>query len=399
MSATPDRVRFDALTALLSDHRAVWSSRPFTVDRAAWEDDHPALAAWCRARTPAELDALEAAGGAAELPEPLAGWWRESSTLTALPRRAAPPLPHDHDAALAVPGRKWAQLRALGGAAAPLAAEAGRVVDWCAGKGHLGRTIAARAGASLVAVERKPELVAAGRALARTQGVGARFLTADVLTAPLEGVATGSVLVALHACGVLTDRALTRVVADGARGAVVAPCCYHRTPETVWSPRSAAGRARDLSLDRDALRLASAEETCAPRRRRRLRRRELAWRQGLDRLRREATGEARYRPLPSCPRSWLRGDFAGFVERMAAAHDVPLPARWDPAAFEAVGWARANAARGLGLARAPFRRALEVWLLLDRAFALEEAGWTVTLGRFCERAITPRDLSLVARPG
>ncbi len=399
VSAPPDLVRFDAVTAWLAEHRAVWQSRPFTQERVAWEAAEPALAAWCRARTPDEVEALERGGGAAPLPEPLAGWWRTAAALTALPRRSEPPLPHDHATALAVPGRKWAQLQALGGVAAPLAAEAGRVVDWCAGKGHLGRTLAGHVGASLVAVERDGALVVAGRALATQRGVRAEFIEADVLDAPLAGVARGAVVVALHACGVLTDAALDRARADGARGLVVSPCCYHRTPELVWRPRSAAGRARDLGLHRDALRLPSAEETCAGRRRRRARRRELDYRQGLDLLRRAATGDPRYRPLPSCPRAWLADGFAPFVARMAAAHAVPLPARWDPYAAEAAGRARAHAARALGLPRAAFRRAVEVWLLLDRAFALQEAGWDVTLGRFCARHETPRDLSLVARPG
>ena len=84
---------------------------------------------------------------------------------------------------------------------------------------------------------------------------------------------------------------------------------------------------------------------------------------------------------------------------MADAHAVPLPAQWNPAEWEARGRAEAWRLRALGLPRLVFRRALEVWLLLDRAAALEDMGWSVQLGTFCPAALTPRNLCLVARPG
>ena len=52
--------------------------------------------------------------------------------------------------------------------------------------------------------------------------------------------------------------------------------------------------------------------------------------------------------------------------------------------------------RNLELVRSLFRRPLEFWLLLDRALYLEEQGYQVRLGRFCEPALTPRNLLLLA---
>jgi hypothetical protein len=41
---------------------------------------------------------------------------------------------------------------------------------------------------------------------------------------------------------------------------------------------------------------------------------------------------------------------------------------------------------------------LELWLVLDKALFLAEAGYAVTLGRFCHRVDSPRDLLLLATP-
>ncbi|MNT60344.1 hypothetical protein D3C72_1979200 [compost metagenome] len=52
--------------------------------------------------------------------------------------------------------------------------------------------------------------------------------------------------------------------------------------------------------------------------------------------------------------------------------------------------------RNLELVRGLFRRPLEVWLLLDRALYLEEQGYAVRLGTFCDYHLTPRNLLLLA---
>ncbi|GAL12265.1 hypothetical protein JCM19233_3257 [Vibrio astriarenae] len=43
-----------------------------------------------------------------------------------------------------------------------------------------------------------------------------------------------------------------------------------------------------------------------------------------------------------------------------------------------------------------FRRPLERWLVLDRALYLTEKGYEVTVGTFCERQATPRNLIIRA---
>lgn len=65
-------------------------------------------------------------------------------------------------------------------------------------------------------------------------------------------------------------------------------------------------------------------------------------------------------------------------------------------ALEAAGWQRLAEVRNLELLRGLFRRPLELWLNLDRALFLEEQGYTVRLGTFCDTPLTPRNLLLMA---
>ena len=48
------------------------------------------------------------------------------------------------------------------------------------------------------------------------------------------------------------------------------------------------------------------------------------------------------------------------------------------------------------LVRLLFRRPLEIWLALDRACFLEEQGYNVVMGSFCDKPITPRNLLIHA---
>jgi hypothetical protein len=65
--------------------------------------------------------------------------------------------------------------------------------------------------------------------------------------------------------------------------------------------------------------------------------------------------------------------------------------------FEEIGWVRQRELIRLSIVRHVFRRSLEVWLALDLAIYLENNGYTVGLGSFCERHLTPRNLLISAQ--
>ena len=64
--------------------------------------------------------------------------------------------------------------------------------------------------------------------------------------------------------------------------------------------------------------------------------------------------------------------------------------------FEQAGAARLPVVARMELVRHLFRRPLEIWLALDRALFLEEQGYQVELGTFCDKPMTPRNLLIRA---
>jgi hypothetical protein len=143
------------------------------------------------------------------------------------------------------------------------------------------------------------------------------------------------------------------------------------------------------------LRLATAEEIAISGERRRKRARGMAYRLGLDLLLRQA-GAPDFTPVAHTPPKLSAQGFRTFCETVAERDGLQLPT-FQEAAAEAAGWERYGHVRALSLVRSRFRRSLELWCWLDRALALQEAGWEVAIGTFTHRSVTPRNVLIEAR--
>lgn len=399
------RERLAELTALLETRRPLWEERPFSTLPTSWAADYPEVVAFLDRLDHAEIGRLEEARAlsAADVPPAMLSWWQEIQALVTVPAtREAPLEVRDRRLKMYVPGRKWSQILSFAGVARAEVEPAGveRVVDWCAGKGHLGRLLSAATGLPATLIELDGRLAESALELAAKAGCDVRFHHADVTT-PVAWEALGSDrgLVGLHACGGLTNAALEQAVRHDVPALVVAPCCYHKAhgEHRGLRPMSRAGRDSGLRLTHSALRLATADEVVAPGRLRRSRRRENAWRLGFDLLLREATGEDRYTPLGTLPKDILALPFAPFCVALAEHLALPVVVPADAEAAERAGWERARRARAWGLVRSLYRRAIELWLVTDRALFLAEAGREVSVEAFCPRDVTPRNLLLRSR--
>jgi hypothetical protein len=71
---------------------------------------------------------------------------------------------------------------------------------------------------------------------------------------------------------------------------------------------------------------------------------------------------------------------------------LSLPVGFSPEAALERGFERAHRARRFGLVRSFFRRAIELFIALDRAAFLAESGYRVSVTTFAERSATPRNL-------
>ncbi len=385
--------RFARLDTLLADHAWLWRPPPFREPRPAWCDELPRITRFLLALPEARVQALSSQP--AEIGERMA---TEIPALADLPRlsqlppaRSSPPPSAGHNPGWGVPGRKLAQIQAF--AAAAGAAQA-PLLEWCGGKGHLGRLLALRGQTEVLTLEIDPALCASGEALAGRLGARQQFEVMDVTSAGCVPRLAGRHAVALHACGEL-HRALLRGAAGVEAPAIdLAPCCYYIGSPSHYQPLAPGAR---LSPRRDDLRLAVTETATARPRELRLRDREMAWKLGYDGLRREVTGEDRYLPIRPVRKPWLALGFEGFCRALAERDDLELPPVRDWTRWERIGWARQRETMRLSLVRLLFRRPLEIWLVSDLGRYLQARGYSVALTTFCPRSVTPRNILISAR--
>ncbi len=387
------RERKAALEALLLAYQFLWRPQPFRAPEPDWCTAHPALAQEALAVDAASLEAR-----AAETTGLVVWLARHFPDLAGLvPLLQVPPCPtHLLPASSGrldwgVPGRKRAQIEAY---AAALGRPVGPVVEWCAGKGHLGRLLAGFWKIPVTSLEIDRALCAAGTALARHGHLetGQSFVQADALDPASACHLRGRHALALHACGDLHRSLIAGAVEQASPALDLAPCCYHRTLDECYRPFCGGS----LQLNHDDLRLAVTDTMTASPRLRHRSRRAMAWKLAFQALACGITGQD-YHPLKPVPETWLTAGFETWCRRLADREGLPLPAHTDWQRLEAEGERSAARMRRLELVRLAFRRALELWLVTDMAVYLEEHGHRVELGTFCAPALTPRNLLLSAR--
>jgi hypothetical protein len=136
----------------------------------------------------------------------------------------------------------------------------GRIVDLCAAHGLLAHVL-------LILDDTSPDALAVDTAIAPSAAKVHRALVdawprlarrVTFVASPLEevGLASGDLVVSIHACGALTDRVLDRAVAASARVAVV-PCCHDRATCEVGGLRGWVDDPLAIDVMR-AVRLADA---------------------------------------------------------------------------------------------------------------------------------------------
>lgn len=383
--------RQQELDAELLNFRDLWHPQPFRESRPPWCERWPSLLDELLGLPEADIAQLsdDASRAQALLARhiPAVAKLAPLADLPVLPGISLP----DRGAhwAWEIPGRKREQIEAFAAVAGP-----GRqpVLDWCGGKGHLGRLLALAWQVPAHTLEIDADLCRAGERLAQRAGVRQEFVVSDALTAA-DWPQAGQHAVALHACGELHRRLIRDGVDKGVGSFDVAPCCYYRGVAERYQALSAN---LQLTLKRDDTRLAVTETVTSSARERRQRDRSIAWKLGFDAYRRKVVGGA-YRSFKPVPEAWLRAEFADFLARMAEREGLPPPSASVAAEFAARGWQRRDEVMRLPVVRHAFRRAIEVWLALDLACFLNERGYEVGLGSFCDRRLTPRNLLISAR--
>ena len=388
-------MHFDAITALLRAHQQFWRPQAFTVLRLPWESAYPELAKALRALSLTQAEHYAVSDRAlAEFLQPYLIDTKTLSACCAVPAITACDSPQIAREPYGVPGRKLQQIRAF---IADFPIDKTPVLEWCAGKAHLGRDIARQSGCTVTALEWNAELVAAGDRLSQREQLPVRMQHVDVLdSAAANFIEREQRVVALHACGDLHLQLLRGCAERQPQSVLLAPCCYQLIAADTYRPLSQHALANDLELSKLDLHTAVQGSVTSPVRVQRQRKQLQSWRLGFDLLQREWRGIDEYLPTPSLPFSVLNGSFAEFCSDLALRYRIERPLIVDFARYEAAGTERLREVTALDLPRILFRRALELWLALDRALFLQEHGYAVEIGEFCARALTPRNVMIRA---
>lgn len=272
------------------------------------------------------------------------------------------------------------------------------VLEWCAGKGHLGRWLSLSQQRKVQSLEWQPLLCQEGQLQAEKLKLPQHFIQADALAADSENyVKVGQQAIALHACGDLHIRLLQLASRTGTKQLDIVPCCYHLIATEQYQALSTEAQQSKLgSLSRDELKLAVQAQVTAGERVTRLRHTEVLWRLAYQELYQAQQGVTQYRPLSSVSKHWFSGEFSAFAHWAAEQHQWHIPADTNWQQYLQLGQQRHVLVQKMQLVRSLFRPLLEQWLVLDRALFLQQQGYQVQVKQFCDYQLTPRNLMISA---
>ena len=272
------------------------------------------------------------------------------------------------------------------------------VLEWCAGKGHLGRWLCFSHKRTVQSLEWQQALCLDGQHQAEKLQLPQHFIQADVLKPESATYLQASQqAVALHACGDLHIRLLQQATQAGTRHLDLVPCCYHLIASEQYQALSSLAQQSQLGqLSRDELKLAVQAQVTAGERVARLRHTEVLWRLAYQELYQAMQGIKDYRPLSSVAKHWFSGEFSAFAHWAAAQHQWQIPAGTNWEHYLQLGQQRQELVQKMQLVRSLFRPVLEQWLVLDRALYLQQQGYQVQVKQFCDYQLTPRNLMISA---
>ncbi|WP_045496059.1 methyltransferase [Vibrio hyugaensis] len=394
------KTQFQFINDCLIENQSLWRFEPFKSSIHAslpWQEQHPQLCQWLASLTPSQIEEYKSEPEL--LLKPIGTCLPDLEQLAALTRLETLSL---NGLELArgldsgIPGRKLEQISSMGEAA--IQHHHGKEwLEWCSGKGYLGRILTTQTNQPVTSFEFQQALCDSGQQAANEHHWNMTFIQGDAFDSAAKAVFKPTQhAVALHACGDLHVRLMQYGSENGIAAMTISPCCYHLIQSEQYQPMSEQGSASSLSLSKQELRIPLQQTVTGGERVRRHRQQEMVFRLGFDLITRQALGLTEYQPVPSIRKSQLSDGFESLCHWAAEQKDIELTQDIDFSKFEYLAEQRFWQMERLNLVQLVFQRPLEIWLALDKALYLEERGYRVRLAEFCAKSVTPRNILICA---
>ena len=376
--------------SLLIENRSLWSFHPFTQEVHSWECDYPEASDFLRSWTPEEVEHFEMCPqNHPEAPSSILDIFSRCQEYTNLPIMYDSSFSCSKQLLLNIKERKRHQLIPF---ISCIQDPCLNYVDWCCGKGHLGRMLASIFGANIVGIENNLQVIEKGRSLAPQKQV---FIECDVFHNDIPDFQGG--MVALHSCGSLLTKAMEQVFEQDLQECFLVSCCYHKINEEFYVPMSETGKKQHVCFTKKELRLPSTLEHHASKKSKRRRRADMRYRLSIDYILQEIGFHSSYTSFPPVPDFWKDLSFQEYVDQVWARENYPSISKINVKNMEEKGREQLRIIRALSSFRSMFGRVLEVWINTDRALWLQEKGYNVTLGICMPKSASPRNIAIQAK--
>ncbi|WMN88271.1 SAM-dependent methyltransferase [Vibrio parahaemolyticus] len=392
--------RFQFINDCLIDNQSLWRFDPFqsSIDPVLpWQEQYPNLCQWLASLSPFEIESLKAKPeeALAEISAylPVLKSLSEYTHLETVPLQG---LELERGLGSGVPGRKLEQIVAMGEAA--IQSHYGQEwLEWCSGKGYLGRILTTQTDQPVTSFEYQQSLCDSGQSAANEHQWKMTFIQGDAFDVTAKAVFKPTQhAVALHACGDLHVRLLQYGCEAGVSAMTISPCCYHLIQGETYQPLSEIALHSTLVLSKQELRIPLQQTVTGGERVRRHRQQEMIFRLGFDLITRQVLSIEEYQPVPSIRKSQLSEGFEAFCLWAAEKKAIDISQSIDFNKFETLAEQRFWHMERMSLVQLVFQRPLELWLVLDKVLYLEQRGYRASLSEFCAKTVTPRNILICA---
>lgn len=391
--------QFLDIDRLLTQTVFFWQFSAFHSSDYPWRSTHNELSQWLDELSPCEV--LRLKSKPKELAQILLAFIPELQELYVAGKLAelhAPLKSTPKGMDSGINGRKWQQITKLSALGADYYQPDNEWLEWCGGKGYLGRVLTTITSKPVTTLEWQQTLCDSGQAYADTHQLAMTFVQGDALSIHSgELIKKKQHAIALHACGDLHINLLKEGISNHIDAVTISPCCFHLTKDESYVGLSVLARESSLALSKEDLRLPLQETVVAGQRTQQHREQEMCFRLGFNALQQYINNSNQYLPIPSIKKSLLSDGFEAFCYWAAEQKDLMLPNNIDYEYWLEKGKSAFVVMEKCDLIQHLFKRPLEVWLCLDRALLMEESGYEVRIGQFCLKEDTPRNIVIQAR--